>query len=177
MVDGKVLNYAATFLMFTCLLFFLIGTGAPNWVTINVSGTNFGHAGLWKSCSTSTCSTIDSKCEVGGAKEGSSAQCSKLNASRAFSLISIFVSAAALGCLLLVTVKGSSNLSSPALVLGAVLVLTSLIAWAAFTGARPDLGSGVSEPYAFSFGLFVAGWVFSIIATGLIFGGRGASSA
>jgi len=175
MVDGKVLNYAATFLMFTCLLFFLIGTGAPNWVTINVSGTNFGHAGLWKSCSTSSCSTIDSKCEVDGSKEGSSAQCSKLNASRAFSLISIFVSVAALGCLLLVSVKGS-NLSMPALVLGAVLVLTSLIAWAAFTGAVPDLGA-ISKKYDFSFGLFVAGWVFSIIATGLTFAGRGATSA
>jgi len=76
----------------------------------------------------------------------------------------------------MVSAKGS-NLSMPALVLGAVLVLTSLIAWAAFTGARPNLGTGVKEPFGFSFGLFVAGWVFSIIATGLTFAGRGAATA
>jgi len=176
MVDGKVMNYGAAFLMFTCLLFFLIGTGAPNWV----SYTGGGHSGLWKQCPPSgfgSCQTIDASCKENGVQVGTDSQCSKLKASRAFSLISIFVSAAALACLLMVSAKGS-NLSMPALVLGVVLVLTSLIAWAAFTGVYQKHPSpGFTEKYDFSFGLFVAGWVFSIIATGLTFAGRGATSA
>jgi len=174
MVDGKVLNYAAAFLMFTCMLFFLIGTGAPNWISI----TGGSHAGLWKTCSKgSSCQTIDANCKVSGAAFLSDSKCSKLKATRAFSLISIFVSAAALACLLMVSVKGS-GLSMPAVVLGGVLVLTSLIAWAAFTGViTPTLAPGFKETYDFSFGLFVAGWVFSIIATGLAFAGRGAATA
>jgi len=182
MVDGKVLNHGATFLMFTCLLFFLIGTGAPNWEkfseTVPGEGSESSHIGLWKSCSkisidgggsTSSCSTITNSdiCGSGTPK----ATCNKTKAVRAFALISIFVSAAALACLAMVSAKGSGNLVMPGIALGAVTAFTSLLAWAIFA----SLSRG-GYSYDFCFGLFVAGWVFSIISVGLAAAGRGSSA-
>jgi len=182
MVDGKVLNHGATFLMFTSLLFFLIGTGAPNWdkysYQVAAGTTSTTHQGLWKSCtkvsvsgggSQTSCATL-SNSDICGS-ETTKATCNKTRAVRAFSLLSIFVSAAALVCLVMVSAKGSGNLVMPALALGAVTVFTSLVAWSVFASINKGPAS-----YDFCFGLFVAGWVFSIISVGLSAAGRGSTA-
>jgi len=162
--------------MFTCLLFFLIGTGAPNWLKASASFgpvTESMHAGLWKECVSetgagTTCSTISNSCESGEP----SSTCHKDQAVRAFALISIFVSAGALACLVMVSARGSSNLVMPGVALGAATIFTSLLAWAIFASITREPG----QKYDFCFGLFVAGWVFSIISVGLAFAGRGSTA-
>jgi len=168
-----VLNYVAILLMFTCLLFFLIGTGSPNWIT-STNSNGF----LFKLCEGGSCYMIDTKCTftpAGDPNPFTFVSCSKLNAARAFALISILFAAVTLVFMLLVSLKGSANLATPALICGVILIGTSLVAWAAFAGFDKD--QSTSGSYGYSMGLFVAGWVFSIISVSLHFFGNRSATA
>jgi len=166
-------GYVAVGLVSFCWLLFVIGMGAPNWIT---DSTGNYYAGLWRYClknpatGNTVCQDVPDPCTSAATstpkgKEG----CDKTQTVRTFTVFTFitltflvatvifYVFQSKLGRFLPAAVTSKTNDKKLSMILLVVTELFLMIAWAVF--ASSDIGAA---KYDASFGLVVSVWVFLI---------------